>query len=43
VLKRVWDLFKEHEIEIPFPQRDIHIKSMPTAGGRILTEGQPVE
>lgn len=29
VLKRVWDLFKEHEIEIPFPQRDVHIKSMP--------------
>ncbi len=24
---RVWDLFKEHNIEIPFPQRDIHIKS----------------
>ena len=23
---RVWDLFKEHNIEIPFPQRDIHIK-----------------
>ncbi len=24
---RIWDLFKEHNIEIPFPQRDIHIKS----------------
>ncbi|MEP6345061.1 MAG: mechanosensitive ion channel domain-containing protein, partial [Parasphingorhabdus sp.] len=32
ILKRVWDLFKEHEIEIPFPQRDIHIKSLPEGG-----------
>jgi len=29
ILKRVWDLFKEHEIEIPFPQRDVHIRTMP--------------
>ena len=29
VLKRVWDLFKENEIEIPFPQRDVHIRSLP--------------
>jgi len=35
VLKRVWDLFKENEIEIPFPQRDVHIKSAPT-GAPIL-------
>jgi len=27
VLLKIWDSFKEHEIEIPFPQRDIHIKS----------------
>ena len=24
---KIWDLFKAHEIEIPFPQRDIHIRS----------------
>ncbi|HEY9092410.1 mechanosensitive ion channel family protein [Parasphingorhabdus sp.] len=29
VLKRVWDLFKENGVELPFPQRDVHIKSLP--------------
>lgn len=29
VLNRVWSLFQESEIEIPFPQRDIHIRSLP--------------
>lgn len=27
VLLKVWDSFKEHNIEIPFPQRDLHIRS----------------
>ncbi|BCS89754.1 mechanosensitive ion channel family protein [Pseudodesulfovibrio sediminis] len=27
VLFNIWDLFKENDIEIPFPQRDLHIKS----------------
>ncbi len=27
VLTRVWDLFKEHNIEIPFPQRDLHVRT----------------
>jgi small-conductance mechanosensitive channel len=22
----IWDKFKEHGIEIPFPQRDLHLK-----------------
>jgi len=29
----VWDAFKERDIEIPFPQRDIHIKSTPSTEG----------
>jgi small-conductance mechanosensitive channel len=29
ILLRVWDKFHENGIEIPFPQRDIHIKSGP--------------
>jgi len=24
---KIWDTFKEHNIEIPFPQRDLHIRS----------------
>ena len=27
LLLRIWDAFKEHGIEIPFPQRDLHIRS----------------
>ena len=27
VYKRVWQLFHENEIEIPFPQRDFHLRS----------------
>jgi len=29
ILNRLWVLFKENEITIPFPQRDIRIKEMP--------------
>jgi len=28
ILLAVWDSFHEHGIEIPFPQRDLHIKSL---------------
>jgi small-conductance mechanosensitive channel len=27
VLLRIWDKFKEHGIEIPYPQRDLHLRS----------------
>ena len=29
VLNRLWFLFKEHGIEIPFPQQDVWVKSLP--------------
>lgn len=31
ILNRLWQLFKENGIEIPFPQRDIHVKEWPGA------------
>jgi small-conductance mechanosensitive channel len=30
ILVRVWDKFQEHGIEIPFPQRDLHVRSIDT-------------
>ena len=27
LLLKVWDIFKENDIEIPYPQRDLHIRS----------------
>lgn len=30
VLLKIWDSFKANNIEIPFPQRDLHIRSMTT-------------
>jgi small-conductance mechanosensitive channel len=29
ILNRLWVLFKEHEVSIPFPQRDIRVKEWP--------------
>jgi small-conductance mechanosensitive channel len=29
ILNRVWELFKENNVSLPFPQRDIHIKDWP--------------
>lgn len=37
VLLNVWDTLKEHNIEIPFPQRDLHIRSSSVA----LTDVNP--
>ncbi len=37
VMLRIWDLFHEHGIEIPYPQRDLHIRSaegLSTAAGQ---------
>lgn len=29
ILLSIWDKFHEHDIEIPYPQRDLHVRSMP--------------
>ncbi|WP_374144547.1 hypothetical protein [Sphingomonas sp.] len=29
ILNQLWGLFRENGIELPFPQRDIHIASLP--------------
>ncbi len=29
ILNRVWELFRENQVELPFPQRDIHIRDWP--------------
>jgi small-conductance mechanosensitive channel len=33
VLNRLWVLFKENGIAIPFPQRDVHVKEWPAEAG----------
>lgn len=40
VLNRLWDLFKQHDVEIPFPQRDLHIRSMPD---RLMPQGSALK
>jgi small-conductance mechanosensitive channel len=29
VFLSIWGAFKDHEIELPFPQRDLHLRTMP--------------
>jgi len=41
VLLRVWDKFHENGIEIPFPQRDVHIKSVPPEGVPVPAPSAP--
>lgn len=41
VLMRVWNLFKQHGIEIPFPQRDLYIKEMPGMGKAAPEDAAP--
>ena len=38
ILNRVWMLFKEHNIDLPFPQRDIRIKEWPEPPSAAATD-----
>jgi len=40
VLKKLWHLFQEHEVEIPFPQRDINLRSAEGLDQLIAALGQ---
>ncbi|MFN2340433.1 MAG: mechanosensitive ion channel family protein [Halanaerobium sp.] len=40
VLFSIWDCFKENEIEIPFPQQDYHLKSLPADLNNYLNKKQ---
>lgn len=42
VLFAIWDKFHEHDIEIPFPQRDLHVKG-PIRIERYLTDEEAAE
>lgn len=41
ILNRLWQLFRENEIDIPFPQRDIRIKEWPGTPGHPGNPGYP--
>ena len=34
----IWEEFRQHHIEIPFPQRDVHLKSVPEIRTRTASE-----
>src|SRR6056297_858203 len=40
VNKNIWQLFKENDIEIPFPQQDLHLKSVSPQIENIINENK---
>lgn len=40
----IWDMFHEHDIEIPFPQRDLHLRTVESdAAKQLAGNGAPIE
>ncbi len=42
ILLNIWDAFHEHGIDIPYPQRDIHIRTMPPGTEAVAEEEQKI-
>ncbi|MCH6255126.1 mechanosensitive ion channel [Puniceicoccaceae bacterium K14] len=40
IYMRLWDLFKKHGIEIPYPQRDLHIRGSVPLEVKVKRDGQ---
>lgn len=38
VMLAIWKKFKKHKIEIPFPQRDLHLKTPDVL--KVINDGQ---
>lgn len=43
VLLSIWDYFQENEVEIPFPQQDYHLKSLPAELNNYLKKKNEVK
>jgi potassium efflux system protein len=41
VLFGIWDTLREHGVEIPYPQRDLHLKDVPADGARHYADRDP--
>ncbi len=43
VLLSIWDSFKENNVEIPFPQQDYHLKSLPDDLSNFLNQNKELD
>ena len=39
ILIATWNLFQEHNIEFPYPQQDVHLRSLPVGLSLLDREG----
>lgn len=43
LLMRIWELFQDHKIEIPYPQRDLNIRHWPDPDHAVIDQRMPSE